>query len=406
MVHRQSQDLEIDRHKWWLISVKKPPRDIVDRLMEPQTAVHFLEFCFSGILPNGKETALEKLNPDDMQYLHASPEGDEDGRPISERVMSRVGSVEDSDRLCLVVGKNIQSMKNRTCEGIIPLSEQRWKEKGLDQEDHFDIACQSRSAVVAAWEYLNQPRVAKNMRDTFHLLWGHWEELEVMINRQRMIDQEPPVSVTRLWLQFIVAHFQVVAERAHRWVIVHVNALRAPLLQRLAAHRPMNLDVVDSLQWKLTDRLHMLVEIASVADYAIMIPMHGYNGYTPPPIPPHILPALRDAHADWDLLTLLFQKAGQSGLEICPGREVVTEFGIGDGVPSEPGDFSGDRYSIALFNQPCKDALIQGAPEEVYPLVTGEEFNTPAMKRNFAALQETLKRKEAKWNLRAAIIAT
>ncbi|KKK13237.1 hypothetical protein ARAM_000572 [Aspergillus rambellii] len=278
MVHRQSQDLEI-----------------VDRLMEPQTAVHFLEFCFSGILPNGKETALEKLNPDDMQYLHASPEGDEDGRPISERVMSRVGSVEDSDRLCLVVGKNIQSMKNRTCEGIIPLSEQRWKEKGLDQEDHFDIACQSLSAVVAAWEYLNQPRVAKNMRDTFHLLWGHWEELEVMINRQRMIDQEPPVSVTRLWLQFIVAHFQVVAERAHRWVIVHVNALRAPLLQRLAAHRPMNLDVVDSLQWKLTDRLHMLVEIASVADYAIMIPMHGYNGYTPPPIPPHILPALRSA---------------------------------------------------------------------------------------------------------------
>ena len=36
------------------------------------------------------------------------------------------------------------------------------------------------------------------------------------------------------------------------------------------------------------------------------------------------------AHADWDLLTLLFQKAGQSGLEICPGREVSTSFGYGD----------------------------------------------------------------------------
>lgn len=36
------------------------------------------------------------------------------------------------------------------------------------------------------------------------------------------------------------------------------------------------------------------------------------------------------AHADWDLLTLLFQRPGQSGLEICPGREVVTEFGHGD----------------------------------------------------------------------------
>ena len=36
------------------------------------------------------------------------------------------------------------------------------------------------------------------------------------------------------------------------------------------------------------------------------------------------------AHTDWDLLTLLFQKAGQSGLEICPGREASTDFAIGD----------------------------------------------------------------------------
>jgi isopenicillin N synthase-like dioxygenase len=29
-------------------------------------------------------------------------------------------------------------------------------------------------------------------------------------------------------------------------------------------------------------------------------------------------------HTDWDFITLLFQRAGQSGLEICPGREAVT----------------------------------------------------------------------------------
>ena len=47
------------------------------------------------------------------------------------------------------------------------------------------------------------------------------------------------------------------------------------------------------------------------------------------------------AHADWGFLTLLFQKEGQSGLEICPGREVVTEFGRGDAwskVELGPGD--------------------------------------------------------------------
>ncbi|GKT42966.1 UPF0743 protein [Colletotrichum spaethianum] len=111
------------------------------------------------------------------------------------------------------------------------------------------------------------------------------------------------------------------------------------------------------------------------------------------------------AHADWGFLTLLFQHTGQSGLEICPGREVVTEHALGDewtkvefkpGVivcnigdllmswsddrfkstyhrvkaPCEEGDYYGERFSIAFFNQPCKDAIIQG-PKKKYPVVTG-----------------------------------
>ncbi|KAL1644188.1 hypothetical protein SLS58_004468 [Diplodia intermedia] len=127
-------------------------------------------------------------------------------------------------------------------------------------------------------------------------------------------------------------------------------------------------------------------------------------------------------HADWDLLTLLYQRPGQSGLEICPGRESVTEFGIGDEwtkVEFAPGDivcnigdllmswsddrfkstfhrvkapedkekdYWGPRYSMAFFNQPCWDCKIQG-PKKKYPMVTGEEFNRNAMQRNFAALK-------------------
>lgn len=67
-------------------------------------------------------------------------------------------------------------------------------------------------------------------------------------------------------------------------------------------------------------------------------------------------------HADWDLLTLLYQRPGQSGLEICPGRESVTEFGIGDEwtkVEFSPGDivcnigdllmsWSDDRYDSTI----------------------------------------------------------
>lgn len=137
------------------------------------------------------------------------------------------------------------------------------------------------------------------------------------------------------------------------------------------------------------------------------------------------------AHTDWDFLTLLFQKAGQSGLEICPGREVSTNFGYGDTwtkvepdvaknaiicnigdllmswsddrfkstfhrvkAPCEHDDYYGERYSIAFFNQPCRDAQIQG-PLKKYPLVTGEQFTKNAMARNFSALQAKLQAKTA-----------
>ncbi|KAK1965411.1 2OG-Fe(II) oxygenase superfamily protein [Colletotrichum sublineola] len=134
------------------------------------------------------------------------------------------------------------------------------------------------------------------------------------------------------------------------------------------------------------------------------------------------------AHADWGFLTLLFQRGEQSGLEICPGREVVTEHALGDvwtkvefkpGVivcnigdllmswsddrfkstyhrvkaPCEEGDYYGERFSMAFFNQPCKDAIIQG-PKKKYPAITGEEFNRNAMNRMYAALQAKMAAKE------------
>lgn len=138
------------------------------------------------------------------------------------------------------------------------------------------------------------------------------------------------------------------------------------------------------------------------------------------------------AHTDWDFLTLLFQKAGQSGLEICPGREVSTSFGYGDtwtkvnpdpesnGIicnigdllmswsddrfkstfhrvkaPSDPEDYYGERYSIAFFNQPRKSAKIQG-PLKKYPMVTGEEFTRNAMQRNYAMVQASKKKEDVK----------
>ncbi|KAH8424957.1 uncharacterized protein LDX57_002703 [Aspergillus melleus] len=259
--------------------------EIVDRLLEPQTVAHFLEFCLWGTLPTGKQTSLPKLIPEDVPFIHGPPPpgentGDNDNSmPIIDRVAQRIGSFADSSRLCLV-GKNIHSLKSRLWEGIIPMSEQRWHEKGLHREDNFDVAAQHVSAVVAVFEYLNQQRVATNLRDTFNLIWDHWAEADVLVNRNRETMGKEKVSITKLWTEYMSAKYEVMTGRAHRWVILHVEALRTPLLRTLRLHQPMNEEVVDQIQWKTTDRMHILNEIAAVADYTICMPMQGYKGWS------------------------------------------------------------------------------------------------------------------------------
>ncbi|RSH93110.1 hypothetical protein EHS25_007463 [Saitozyma podzolica] len=121
------------------------------------------------------------------------------------------------------------------------------------------------------------------------------------------------------------------------------------------------------------------------------------------------------AHADFDVLTMLFQRDGEGGLEVCPGRKVVGDFGMGtewfpvearmDQIVCNIGDqlmrwsddrlkstyhrvrlpegseSRGPRYSIAFFNQARTDVVIQG-PQKKYPPVTGGEFIAQALARN------------------------
>ncbi|KAE8383450.1 hypothetical protein BDV26DRAFT_251762 [Aspergillus bertholletiae] len=265
---------------------------LVDRLLEPQTIAHFLECCHGDPLPNGKQSILPRLTPEEIQSLTLPPEGDPNGTPFLRRVMARIGSMEDDDRLC-IAGKNIQSAKSRAWEGIIPLSEQRWRDKRLNDFANFEIACQYLTSVLTVFEYLNEPPVAKNLRDTFNLIYDHWEECDAILNGQRRQQGQEQVSVAKGWTEYIAAHYEMITERAHRWVVSHVNTFRAPLLDALLSHRPVDEDTVDRVQWKVTDALHVLLEISAVADYTIMMPMHGYKGYNPPPIPAGILPGLR-----------------------------------------------------------------------------------------------------------------
>ncbi|KAH8898695.1 leucoanthocyanidin dioxygenase [Thozetella sp. PMI_491] len=120
-------------------------------------------------------------------------------------------------------------------------------------------------------------------------------------------------------------------------------------------------------------------------------------------------------HTDIGGLTLLFQRDGEDGLEICPGRESHTSFAIGDTffpLPAKTGPivvnigdmlmawsddrlkanfhrvrakdvgYSPDRYSIAYFNTGRKDYILQG-PLKKYPAVTVSQYFLEHTERQF-----------------------
>ena len=119
------------------------------------------------------------------------------------------------------------------------------------------------------------------------------------------------------------------------------------------------------------------------------------------------------AHTDFDCLTLLFQRQGQGGLQVCPGKEMDTQAwtsvepdaqvitcNIGDmlmrwsddQLPSNfhrvknplPGEYMGPRYSIAFFAQANRDAIIEG-PGKKYPAISEGDYLSQRVAANFKA---------------------
>ncbi len=121
------------------------------------------------------------------------------------------------------------------------------------------------------------------------------------------------------------------------------------------------------------------------------------------------------AHTDFDCLTLLHQKTGQGGLQVCPGHAAedgawtsvepvtgVITCNIGDMLMRwsddkllsnphrvrmpRPDEYLGPRYSIPFFAQANKDFVLQG-PEQRYPAITAGDYILERIRANYDALK-------------------
>lgn len=119
------------------------------------------------------------------------------------------------------------------------------------------------------------------------------------------------------------------------------------------------------------------------------------------------------AHTDFDVLTLLFQRSGQGGLQVLPGAETDSQAwtpvepsnaaitcNIGDmlmrwsddALPSNfhrvraprRGEYQGPRYTIAYFAQANTDVLIESKAGK-YPPITAADYIAQRLSANFDA---------------------
>ncbi|KAB5559561.1 hypothetical protein GE09DRAFT_60295 [Coniochaeta sp. 2T2.1] len=281
---------------------------IVDRILEPQTLLHFLEFACTGDLPSGKKTApatrlLSVAEANDYfsqpystwapASFHPKPESAVGGASI------HIGSYEDYARL-QTVSKDLHAMKSRIWEGMVPVSERRWRERGCDETENFNVACQLMSGVVNVFHYLNKDKVKADLRETYNLIWARSETFERALNLVRAAAEgegnKEPVSMTGLWAEFMTDHYEVMVNTAYNWVSEHVDRLRGPVLDRLGSHQPAEprsgpfpvetvedfVGPYDRVQWDLTNQLHDLMEIQAHADHSIFLPMDGYKSVPQP----------------------------------------------------------------------------------------------------------------------------
>ncbi|CAI7647597.1 unnamed protein product [Penicillium crustosum] len=260
---------------------------VVDSLIEPQAILHFIEFLANGILPNGKKTDLVLLNEDEFS-LFMAPSSEWAPAPFNtatlstvEKAMKQITDREDLKGLCRI-GENIQFVKSRLWGGLAPVPASRWQEKDLNNPDHFTIAHEYLTSVIAVFEYLNIPQIRTNMRDTFNGVSGELGQVQEALNARRKAQGglSPELNLTSLWEQFIRAQYEVMTSTAHSWVLARVAELREQALDSFGAIPGENPDApemkVVSQRW--TD----LIAVTTMADFKIWLSMDGYNDFHPP----------------------------------------------------------------------------------------------------------------------------
>lgn len=242
------------------------------------------EFLYTGVLPSGRRTTLSLPDWDSVLIYYINPTFSWAPDPYRNINVSALKILEGMrKKRQITVSQELITSKRRIMAGIMPISERRWAELGLDDEKNFREACSYICSVLDVFHYLNVPGVKRILRESFNFVWESIDTFDKALRAAGRATYSSDISLAALWHEYIKDYFEFISRRAHRWVIQHTDRLRTRIIpqlnDRLLTNSP---GACSGADFVLPDRIHDLGLNAAQADSDIFIPMDGYHGETLP----------------------------------------------------------------------------------------------------------------------------
>ncbi|KAH7370910.1 hypothetical protein BKA65DRAFT_590159 [Rhexocercosporidium sp. MPI-PUGE-AT-0058] len=142
-----------------------------------------------------------------------------------------------SRTLPTTVERSLKLVKTKVWHGIVPVTDARWKAKGLDAIDNIEEALAIISQVVDVFKHLAKPEVQGDLRNINNRLWAEIDVFQDACNAVRTTKGEraPVWNLTKLWEAFNEHHYKFMEQQARSWAFTHLKTLHNIWKQKFLA---------------------------------------------------------------------------------------------------------------------------------------------------------------------------
>ncbi|KAK0724144.1 hypothetical protein B0H67DRAFT_640712 [Lasiosphaeris hirsuta] len=268
--------------------------------MPANMGVQFLQFIERKSLPNGEQTTLPTLTKEEIALLgkpynqwapapfNANPIRSETCMIRFVLATSGVDGLYDPARLFSgtafqdfsYIAHDLEFSKNRLWNGLVPLSDRRWRQKRLDEPENLEKAIEYLEK-AGEFMYFNLSRTVRKMRTAYNTAYGVLEHFDTVLEAHyRATNQQPErrAKAAHLWTEFYFSRTTFVSARVHAWYLKRADVLLENLMGQM---RAVPLDpggrVWNLPQKELLDKYRALLDYVNKADYTILFPLVGYK---------------------------------------------------------------------------------------------------------------------------------